>query len=96
MRADTYGASVLALLGWETAVADSPDRYPETSLPELGALEPEVVLLPDEPYPFADRHVAEVDAAFPTARVALVDGQDLFWWGIRTPGALARLSAADW
>ncbi len=34
----------------------------------------------------------EVAAAFPTARVSLVDGRDLFWWGIRTPDALERLS----
>jgi len=26
--------------------------------------------------------------------VAIVDGQDLFWWGIRTPGAADRLAAA--
>ena len=32
----------------------------------------------------------------PTARVALVDGQDLFWWGIRTPAALDRLSRTEW
>ena len=25
------------------------------------------------------------------APVVLVDGQDLFWWGVRTPGALDRL-----
>jgi hypothetical protein len=25
------------------------------------------------------------------APVVLVDGQDLFWWGARTPAALARL-----
>jgi hypothetical protein len=23
--------------------------------------------------------------------VVFVDGQDLFWWGVRTPAALARL-----
>ena len=28
--------------------------------------------------------------AFPTLR--RVDGQDLFWWGARTPDALARLA----
>jgi len=25
------------------------------------------------------------------APVVLVDGQDLFWWGARTPGAVDRL-----
>jgi hypothetical protein len=54
------------------------------------------VLLPDEPYPFRARHVDEVAAAVPAARVRLLDGRDLFWWGIRTPEALERLSAEDW
>jgi len=96
MRANTYGASLLERLGWKNALPGAADRYPEASLEELAGLAPELVLLPDEPYPFAERHVAEVDAAFATARVAPVDGQDLFWWGIRTPAALDRLSRADW
>jgi hypothetical protein len=51
------------------------------------------VVLPSEPYPFRDRHRAEVAAVVPGARVVLVDGRDLFWWGTRTPAALARLAA---
>ena len=101
MTGMTYGSSLLSLLGWRNAVApvaNHPikDRYPEATLEEMAGFAPELVLLPDEPYPFAARHIAEVDAAFPTARVAPVDGQDLFWWGIRTPAALDRLSRADW
>jgi hypothetical protein len=30
----------------------------------------------------------------PDADVRIVDGQDLFWWGIRTPGAVERLTTA--
>jgi ABC-type Fe3+-hydroxamate transport system substrate-binding protein len=96
MGARTYGSSVLATLGWQNAVPDGEDRYPEASLEHLSGSAPELVLLPDEPYPFAARHVDEVSSAFPSARVALVDGRDLFWWGIRTPDALERLSAAGW
>jgi ABC-type hemin transport system substrate-binding protein len=96
MNERTYGSSLLSVLGWKNALTGVKERYPEASLEQLAGFTPGLVLLPTEPYPFADRHVAEVDAAFPTARVALVDGQDLFWWGIRTPDALARLSAVDW
>jgi len=96
MRGDTYGASVLGLLGWENGLVDAAARYPEVTLDRLHALGPDVVLLPDEPYPFAGRHVAEVQAGLPDARVATVDGQDLFWWGIRTPDALDRLARAGW
>ncbi|HEY3721947.1 MAG TPA: helical backbone metal receptor [Acidimicrobiia bacterium] len=95
MNGDTYGSSLLSVLGWRNAVSGR-DRYPQGSLEQLAGFAPELVLLPDEPYPFSERHVAEVDAAFPSARVALVDGRDLFWWGSRTPEAMARLSAAAW
>jgi ABC-type Fe3+-hydroxamate transport system substrate-binding protein len=91
---DTYGASVLERLGWRTPHHDGPDRYPETDLPPVAALAPDLVVLPSEPYPFRSRHRAEVADAAGGARVVLVDGRDLFWWGIRTPGALARLASA--
>lgn len=94
MAADAYGASLLELLGLDNVVGDDDGvRYPELTLDQIAALDPEVVVLPDEPYPFGERHVAEIAAAVPNADVALVDGKDLFWWGIRTPDARARLGA---
>jgi hypothetical protein len=30
----------------------------------------------------------------PDTEVRLIDGADLFWWGVRTPGALDRLAVA--
>ena len=91
-RADTYGASVLAHLGWANPFGAGPDRYPETDLDAVGALAPALIVLPSEPYPFEERHRAEVEAGVPGARVVTVDGRDLFWWGIRTPAAIARLA----
>lgn len=94
MAAETYGASLLGLVGFDNVVPDdAANRYPELTLDQVAAFDPEVVVLPDEPYPFAERHVDEIAAAVPQADVALVDGKDLFWWGIRTPGARARLAA---
>jgi hypothetical protein len=61
-------------------------------LDEAAGRKPDLVLLPNEPYPFKERHVAEVAEGVPGADVAIVDGQDLFWWGIRTPGAVERLA----
>jgi ABC-type Fe3+-hydroxamate transport system substrate-binding protein len=93
MAGDTYGASLLHLLGHWNVFSGHGVRYPEVTLAEAAARGPEVVLLPSEPYPFAERHVAEVEGGIPGAQVVLVDGQDLFWWGSRTPGAIARLAA---
>jgi ABC-type hemin transport system substrate-binding protein len=85
---DTYGSSLLAHLGATNVWAG--ERYPEMSLEQAAALQPELVLAPSEPYPFAERHRAELEAVAP---VVLVDGQDLFWWGARTPDAARRLAA---
>jgi hypothetical protein len=68
-------------------------RYPTVEMTEAAGRAPDLVLLPTEPYPFKERHVAEVGEALPDAEVVIVDGQDLFWWGIRTPGAVERLAA---
>lgn len=49
---DTYVHDVLRTCGGENVCGDST-RYPVVSLKEVEDLEPEVVLLPDEPYPFS-------------------------------------------
>jgi ABC-type Fe3+-hydroxamate transport system substrate-binding protein len=90
---DTYGSSLLDALHVENLWGRDAQRYPEVSLEDVSAAAPDVVLLPDEPYAFSARHVPSVEAAVPDARVLLVDGRDLFWWGWRTPAALARLRA---
>jgi ABC-type hemin transport system substrate-binding protein len=93
-NADTYGSSLLDLLGVGNVFADSNERYPKVALEEIAERRPDLVLLPDEPYAFRARHVQEVAAAVADADVRLVDGRDLFWWGVRTPAAASRLRDA--
>jgi ABC-type Fe3+-hydroxamate transport system substrate-binding protein len=90
MSGGTYGSSLLDRLGVDNVFADAATRYPEVELSEVAARNPDVVLLPTEPYPFKERHRAELS---PIAETVLVDGQDLFWWGTRTPAAIERLAA---
>lgn len=54
-----------------------------------GGHPPVVVVAPSEPYPFGPRHADELAQVAP---VRFVDGRDLFWWGVRTAGALGRLA----
>jgi ABC-type Fe3+-hydroxamate transport system substrate-binding protein len=92
---DTYAASLLSRLGYDqVALGVDGDRYPEVELGVVAATAPELILLPDEPYAFTELHRAEVGAAVPGADVSLVDGRDLFWWGVRSPLALERLRVA--
>jgi ABC-type hemin transport system substrate-binding protein len=67
-------------------------------LADIAALSPEIILLPDEPYPFADRHRGDLPelADTPAARsgeIHLLDGKALSWYGPRTPAALRQLAA---
>jgi ABC-type Fe3+-hydroxamate transport system substrate-binding protein len=89
---DTYGSSLLAHVGITNIFDDADERYPEVALAAVARRAPDAVLLPSEPYAFAERHALEVRAALPEARTTFVDGRDLFWWGIRTPAAAARLA----
>jgi ABC-type Fe3+-hydroxamate transport system substrate-binding protein len=59
------------------------DRYPEIDPDQLSALKPDVVFLSSEPYPFQEKHIAEVKAIVPQAKVMLVDGEMFSWYGSR-------------
>lgn len=87
---DTYGSSLLAAIGAVNVFAAAVDDYPQVDLDEVAEQRPELVLVPSEPYEFSDSHLTELEAVAPVVRV---DGQDLFWWGVRTPGARNRLHA---
>ena len=93
---DTYVHDVLETCGGEN-VCGGFTRYPILSLEEVEALKPEVVLLPDEPYPFSAEDLAEFYALdVPAARedsIHLVDGKLLTWYGPRMASSLVQLSA---
>lgn len=91
-NASTYGASMLASIGIDISHASSTESYPVIAADELADLRVDVVLLPTEPYAFADRHVAEVSNLTGVDDVRIVDGRDLFWWGTRTFAARQRLA----
>lgn len=85
----TYGSTLLSAAGFDNVFAASSDPYPTVDLEAAAGHRPDLVLAPSEPYPFSDRHRVELEAVAP---VVFVDGRDLFWWGIRTPAARARLA----
>ncbi len=74
-------------------------RYPRVTAEEVIAQDPEVILLPSEPYAFgkADRELAlalfSETQAGKTDRVRLCDGSLLTWHGTRLARALAEVPA---
>ena len=93
ISAATYGASLLTAIGVDTIDVGS-GAYPTVELADVEAAQPDLVLVPSEPYEFSDAHLEEIRESLPASRVERVDGQDLFWWGSRTPGAVSRIAAA--
>jgi ABC-type Fe3+-hydroxamate transport system substrate-binding protein len=94
LAADTYGSSMLDLLGIGNVFDAAADRYPEVTLDDVAHRAPNIVILPSEPYAFTEGHAPEVRAALGDTPIVFVDGRDLFWWGIRTPAAADRLHLA--
>lgn len=78
---------------------DHDVRYPRVTAEEVLDAQPEVILLPSEPYAFDEESLAEVRARFAETpavrddRVILVDGSLITWHGARLARALAELPA---
>jgi ABC-type Fe3+-hydroxamate transport system substrate-binding protein len=70
-------------------------RYPRVSLEEVVAAQPDVILLPDEPYTFGEADLPRFAALdVPAAhqnQIHLVDGSLLSWHGTRLAYALEQL-----
>lgn len=78
---NTYIDTIMTHLGWQNCIVAS--RYPQIRNEALQTLDPEVILLSSEPYPFQEKHLAEVQQICPKARVELVNGELYSWYGSR-------------
>jgi ABC-type Fe3+-hydroxamate transport system substrate-binding protein len=79
---DTFISNMIETVGWENVFAKE-ERYPEVSAEMLENARPDMVLLSSEPFPFKEKHIAEVKAVLPEAEVLLVDGEMFSWYGSR-------------
>jgi ABC-type Fe3+-hydroxamate transport system substrate-binding protein len=80
--AGTFIHAIIELLGLANCLERRP-RYPELSDDEIRSLDPEVIFLSSEPYPFAEKHRDELTALCPSAKIMLVDGEMFSWYGSR-------------
>jgi len=90
VNADTFAHALLAQAGGVNAFGERKERYPEITPDELAAAEPDVVLLCTEPFPFEEKHAAELAEAtgLPLERFRIADGEYLSWHGSRTPDGI--------
>lgn len=88
---DTYIHDVLKHWNLSNVFADQK-RYPNFDIGDLKKYNPDLVLLSSEPYPFKEKHLAQVEEACPAARVLLVEGEWFSWYGSHMKHSFARLN----
>jgi hypothetical protein len=76
--ARTFTGDVLARLGLDNVFGAGPDRYPHVAAEQIRTAAPDLILLPDEPYPFS---AGDGPEEFPAQRVVLLAGRLLTWYG---------------
>ncbi len=59
------------------------NRYPELPLEELIRVDPDLLFLSSEPFPFKEKHAAFYRKHLPHTQVVLVDGEMFSWYGSR-------------
>ena len=93
-----YAGSILSLVGFDV-IDTNPDGngYPEVSVADFIEHDVELILLTSEPHEFTLDEGNGIAASIVKAggnapMVKLIDGEDLTWFGSRTPPAIARLA----
>jgi ABC-type Fe3+-hydroxamate transport system substrate-binding protein len=77
----TYIDDMMRYCGLRNVVNET--RYPEVDAQKLLILNPDIVLLSSEPYPFKQKHINEFKSILPKAKVFLVNGEMFSWYGSR-------------
>jgi ABC-type Fe3+-hydroxamate transport system substrate-binding protein len=91
---DTFIEALLGECGLLNAAPRDRGRYPEMRIEEIEGSGADVLLLASEPFPFEDKHRAELGT---DAKSFLVDGELLSWHGARLLYGLPYLgSLAAW
>jgi ABC-type Fe3+-hydroxamate transport system substrate-binding protein len=88
---DTYIHDVLQTYNLKN-VFGLQKRYPTTSLKHIASLQPDLILLSSEPYPFKKKHKSELLTNYPHLNIQLIDGEWFSWYGSRMRIAFRHLN----
>lgn len=80
---NTFINNILDYCGFKNVFSHSTERYPVTSEQELKNLNPDLVFLSSEPFPFKQKHIDELQKILPKSNVQIVDGELFSWYGSR-------------
>lgn len=77
---DTFISDMLLKSGFQNVFAHLK-RYPEITVEQLRQSQCTLVLLSSEPYPFAKKHIQELQLALPGVKIKLANGEMFSWYG---------------
>lgn len=75
---DTFIHHILSEIGFEN-IFKNQTRYPEIRTEDLA--EADVIMLSSEPFPFKEKHIAELKQIYPDKKIIIVDGEAFSWYG---------------
>jgi ABC-type Fe3+-hydroxamate transport system substrate-binding protein len=79
--ADTYITQMMHLAGFTNCIQQH--RYPAIVVDDLQQLQLDILLLSSEPFPFAQKHIDELQPYLPNTSIIIVDGEMFSWYGSR-------------
>lgn len=79
---DTFIHEMLQIAGFKN-IFEKQKRYPVVDLKAVAEMQPQVVLLSSEPFPFKEKYLPEFQEALPNSIIKLVDGEMFSWYGNR-------------
>ncbi|OCS89073.1 ABC transporter substrate-binding protein [Caryophanon latum] len=88
--ATTYINDVLETIGFTNPFTAHDGRYPAVTIEQLQDAQLDYLLLSSEPFPFAQKHIDELQPHLPNTRIQLIDGE-MFWYGAKMKEAAPYL-----
>lgn len=79
---DTFISDILLHAGLKNVFAGRT-RYPKLTAEDIINSGCQLIILPSEPYPFKEKHMAELQPLMPGVAIILADGEMFSWYGSR-------------
>ena len=88
--ANTFIDELLSICNLENVVKEP--RYVNLADQQIAALNPDLLYLSSEPFPFKEKHAGQLRQILPDAEIQLVDGEMFSWYGSRLTQAFRYFS----
>lgn len=75
---DTFIHNILYEIGFEN-IFKTQTRYPVIEVEDLA--DADVIMLSSEPFPFKEKHIAELKEFYPEKKIMIVNGEAFSWYG---------------